>query len=44
FSYARRPGEWTTLHDNADGTILSTKVASGFVGAMLGLYAYSPSH
>jgi len=44
FSYALRPEEWTTLYDKADGTILSTKVAGGFVGAMLGLHAYSPSH
>jgi alpha-N-arabinofuranosidase len=42
FSYATQPGEWNVLLANADGTILSTKVASGFVGAMLGLYAYSP--
>ena len=42
FSYATKPGEWNLLLSNADGTILSTKVASGFVGAMIGLYAYSP--
>jgi xylan 1,4-beta-xylosidase len=44
FSYATRPDEWQLLSGNADGTILSTKVAGGFVGTMLGLYAYSPSH
>jgi len=41
FSYARRPGEWTVLEGDADGTILSSKVAGGFVGTMLGMYAYS---
>ncbi|MEO8337108.1 MAG: glycoside hydrolase family 43 protein [bacterium] len=44
FLYATKPGEWTLLHGDADGTILSTKVASGFVGAMIGLYAFRPSH
>ncbi len=42
FSFGTRPGEWTLLHGNADGKMLSTKVAGGFVGTMLGLYAYSP--
>jgi len=42
FAYAMSAGQWSPLYDNADGTILSTKVASGFVGTMLGLYAYSP--
>lgn len=41
FSYATRPGAWTTLVRDADGTVLSTKVAGGFVGTMLGMYAYS---
>ena len=44
FSYATRPGEWNLLLAKADGTILSTKVAAGFVGAMVGLYAYSPEN
>lgn len=44
FSYATKPDEWTLLQGNVDGTILSTNVAGGFVGTMLGLYAYSPSH
>jgi alpha-N-arabinofuranosidase len=35
--------EWTPLLQDADGTILSTKVAGGFVGAMIGLYAHSAS-
>lgn len=41
FYYATAPDEWTTLAANADGTILSTRTAGGFVGAMYGLYAYS---
>jgi len=41
FLYAVEPGRWTTLHADADGTILSTKTAGGFVGATFGLYAYS---
>lgn len=45
FSYrpASGQGEWTPLLADADGTILSTKVAGGFVGAMIGLYAHSAS-
>jgi alpha-N-arabinofuranosidase len=39
FSYAARPGEWRVLKENEDATILSTRVAGGFVGTMLGLYA-----
>ena len=42
FSYALRPGAWVLLKGNADGTILSTRVAGGFVGTMLGMYAYHP--
>lgn len=46
FSYATRPKRWTTLVRDADGTILSTKVAGGFssnfVGVMFGLYAFQP--
>jgi alpha-N-arabinofuranosidase len=30
---------WKPLMEHADGTILSTDVAGGFVGAMVGLYA-----
>jgi len=41
FYYSRRPGAWTLLKADADGTILSTKTAGGFVGTMLGMYAYS---
>lgn len=36
-------GDWIPLLKDADGTILSTKVAGGFVGAMIGLYAHSAS-
>ncbi len=40
FSYSQRPGHWTVLKTGVDGTILSTKVAGGFVGAVMGVYAY----
>jgi alpha-N-arabinofuranosidase len=43
FLYAREPNAWKTLVADADGTVLSTKVAGGFVGTMLGMYAYTPS-
>ena len=42
FSYAFAPGRWIVLKEGADGTILSTKVAGGFVGATLGMYAHAP--
>jgi len=42
FSYAYRPDAWILLKGDEDGTILSTRVAGGFVGTMLGLYAYHP--
>jgi alpha-N-arabinofuranosidase len=42
FSYSR-PGEaWHSLGALQDGTILSTRTAGGFVGAMFGLFAYRP--
>jgi alpha-N-arabinofuranosidase len=41
FSYALRPGDWRLLKGDLDGTILSTKVAGGFVGTMFGMYAYA---
>jgi xylan 1,4-beta-xylosidase len=41
FFYATEPNAWHALLGDADGTILSTKVAGGFVGTMLGMYAYS---
>ena len=42
FFYATAPGQWTALVRDADGTILSTKKAGGFVGTVIGAYAYSP--
>jgi xylan 1,4-beta-xylosidase len=42
FFYAATPGQWTALVRDADGTILSTKKAGGFVGTVIGAYAYSP--
>ena len=39
FSYATRENEWRDLKRDADGTILSTIVAGGFVGTMFGLVA-----
>jgi beta-xylosidase len=41
FSYALTSGAWTPLVRDADGTILSTHKAGGFVGTMFGLYAYA---
>ena len=41
FHYATREGDWRPLLTGADGTILSTKVAGGFVGAVFGLHAVS---
>lgn len=42
FSYAvaDRPDSWVLLKGDVDGTILSTRVAGGFVGTMLGMYAH----
>lgn len=42
FDYAVVPGRWRTLRSGEDGKILSTRSAGGFVGAVFGLYAYSP--
>jgi xylan 1,4-beta-xylosidase len=41
FAYATNHDEWIKLKENADGTILSTHVAGGFVGTMFGMYAYT---
>lgn len=41
FHYSQKPNAWTLLKGGLDATILSTKVATGFVGTMFGLYAYS---
>jgi alpha-N-arabinofuranosidase len=43
FAFATRPGQWQMLRSGEDGKILSTKTAGGFVGAVFGLHAYSPS-
>jgi xylan 1,4-beta-xylosidase len=42
FSYATAPDAWVSLLDGADGKILSTRTAGGFVGATFALYAHSP--
>lgn len=41
FAYALKPGQWRSLATNQSGKILSTKVAGGFVGTLIGPYAYS---
>jgi alpha-N-arabinofuranosidase len=41
FAYAVTPGRWTPLLEGADGTLLSTHTAGGFVGVTFGLYAFS---
>ncbi len=39
FSYRLPDEEWTPLITHVDGSILSTKVAGGFVGTMIGMFA-----
>ncbi len=41
FYYGEKPGEWKPLKRDVDGSILSTKVAGGFVGTFLGMFAQS---
>lgn len=41
FFYAPRPDRWVLLRGEVDGTVLSTKVAGGFVGTYFGMYAYA---
>ncbi len=41
FYFATNPEAWETLAEKADGRILSTDVAGGFVGAYIGMYASS---
>lgn len=41
FYYATKEGEWQSMKENVDGTYLSTRVAGGFVGVTLGMYATS---
>jgi len=43
FDYATRRGDWVPLLEGADGRILSTRTAGGFVGVMLGMFAYATS-
>jgi beta-xylosidase len=38
FSYAAEPGAWKTLLADADAKMLTTDVAGGFVGAVVGLH------
>ncbi len=40
FGWSADGRHWHTLFRNADGTVLSTKRAGGFVGAVFGLYAH----
>jgi alpha-N-arabinofuranosidase len=39
FSYRVAGGDWITLKNGADGSILSTDVAGGFVGTYIGMFA-----
>jgi alpha-N-arabinofuranosidase len=39
FAYATAPGAWERLGGAFDATVLSTKAAGGFVGAVIGPYA-----
>ena len=41
FDYATRDGAWTSLVRDADGSILSTRIAGGFVGTVIGMYAHA---
>jgi alpha-N-arabinofuranosidase len=41
FYYALEPDQWIPLEEHADGKVLSTQVAGGFVGTYFGLYAHS---
>ena len=41
FYYASTPETWIPVAESADGRVLSTQVAGGFVGAYIGLYASS---
>ena len=41
FYYATQEGDWQPLLENADGTILCTAKAGGFVGTFFAMYAYA---
>jgi xylan 1,4-beta-xylosidase len=42
FSWSPDGKRWIAVATDVDGTVLSTKRAGGFVGAVLGVYAYQP--
>lgn len=42
FSYGLSEDAWQPLYKGADGTVLSTNKAGGFVGSVIGMYAYTP--
>jgi alpha-N-arabinofuranosidase len=39
FEYSTTPGSWQELLSGADAALLSTRVAGGFVGAVVGPHA-----
>jgi xylan 1,4-beta-xylosidase len=39
FAFSTSPSKWTAILSEADASLLSTQVAGGFVGALLGLHA-----
>ena len=39
FAYSTEAGQWQSLRENEDATLLTTEIAGGFVGATVGLYA-----
>ena len=41
FLYSAQPGKWIALKENVDAHFLSTRVAGGFVGCMIAMYATS---
>lgn len=41
FAYAVKPGFWQTIPGQFDGRLLTTEVAGGFVGAVVGMHARS---
>ena len=43
FAWSGDGRSWRTLVKGADGTLLGTKKAGGFVGAVFGLYAHNGS-
>lgn len=43
FYYTTSDGDWTLAYEGADGTILSSQKAGGFVGASIGIHVYRPN-